>query len=290
MMRDSQMIPVSKLDKPQEVEDASSMCESEMPPFAQGMEMFTQLKQLTNRSNPGKMSFSNGQKQEQQSQHSFRNILRQSSPTNSGKQVGFAEARPALNSNQLAMQKLSSMQQQIETQKMCSSAATSIKNFEQRPAEAKQMSFALRKSEVVEQSMVDSVTGNNDSMQCKEQVNLSSETALFNASKPKDSFTFVQEKPSFAGAEPSKREEPKSILHGFDDEHSMMKGYNNSNYFWPNNNSNLGFGKFNQSPNQGYGFLDGNNSNIAPFGMSAVSQMMFSQRNQQNPTYNSGGK
>lgn len=34
MMKDSQMIPVSKLDKPQEVEDASSMCESEMPLFA----------------------------------------------------------------------------------------------------------------------------------------------------------------------------------------------------------------------------------------------------------------
>jgi hypothetical protein len=31
MMKDSQMVPVSKLDKPQEVEDASSMCESEMP-------------------------------------------------------------------------------------------------------------------------------------------------------------------------------------------------------------------------------------------------------------------
>jgi len=152
------------------------------------------------------------------------------------------------------------------------------------------MSFALRKSEVVEQSMVDSVTGNNDSMQCKEQVNLSSETPLFNAVKPKDSFTFAQEKPMFPTVEPSKREEPKSILHGFDDEHSLMKGYNNSNYFWPNNNSNQVFNKFNQSPNQGYGLYDGNNSNLGPVGMSAVSQMMFSQRNQQNPTYNSGGK
>jgi len=163
-----------------------------------------------------------------------------------------------------------------------------MKNVEQRPVDtSKQMSFALRKSELVEQSIVDSVTGNNDSMQCKEQVNLSNETALFNLSKPKESFTLVQEKP----ADENKREEPKILLHNLDEEYSMMKGFNNnSNFFWANNNSNLAFNRYNHSPNQGYGMFEGNNSNIAPFGMSAVSQMMLSQRNQQNPAYNSGGK
>ena len=52
MMKDSQMVLMpqkhEKQEPKQEVEDASSMCESEVPHFAQGMEMFSQFKQFTN--------------------------------------------------------------------------------------------------------------------------------------------------------------------------------------------------------------------------------------------------